>query len=1126
MIHFAQRRFRGRAGRPAWRVILPLLVLFLAAGVVGWSRAATPPGGTVSPGSPVMWAGTTAGAAVDPSSCVYGANCDRYLLTVQNPGSNKLTVRIDWTTPGTDLDLYLCQGTDSNPCTTQVAQSATGGGQFEQIVLNTVGAGTYYVVIVNFAGGTTYSGQASLTSPPPATATPTPQPGFIAPRYENYAAPNGLGTDAGEPSIGFNPHTGRILFQSYLDTLRIDLDTCSSPALATWAAKRPPNAQQSLDPIMFTDQTTGRTFASQLAGTTSLMSYTDDDGDNWTPSQGGGIASGVDHQTVGGGPWPSNAVITSTNGYPNAIYYCSQNISDARCALSRDGGLSFGPAVSIYTIAQCGGLHGHVKVAPDGTVYVPNKGCGGNQAVVVSTDSGLTWTVRPVPDSTAGDTDPSLGIATDGTIYFGYQSSDGHPRIAVSHDRGLTWSASQDVGSAFGIQNSVFPAVTAGDPNRAAFAFHGTPTGGNYQDPTNFHGVWHLYVAHTYDGGATWHTVDATPTDPVQRGSICTGGTTCGNDRNLLDFFDITRDDHGRVLVGYADGCIGSCVQAEPNTFSALATVARQSGGKGLFAAFDVTEPRLPGAPLVTATLNNLGTAIRLTWPVPDNGGSPITAYRVYRGTSATNLTLLATVTTNSYTDNNIAPATTYYYRVTAVNALGEGAYCRTVTASTANAQSPCVLPGITLANDPAGDQVGAPLGPDVDVLSLSAAEPYYGAGVNKVVFTLKLNDLTTIAPNRRWAIIWNSTDPMSDTRRVYVSAKSNAGGAGAMTFDYGRVEDTTNMPTSLGAADPLSGVSATVSGTIQIVISTTVIGNPQPGATLAGMDARTFAAQGDGSFTKTAAADSTIATSYTLGGNAACAPLPTNTPVPVATYTPVPVGTGTVTNTPVPRATNTPVPIGSVTPCTVRFSDVPYNDPNTYYSIPVYGLACRGVVTGYSDGTYRPFNNTTRGQMSKIVALGFGLDLVAPPPDANRRFADVHSTDIFYQYIETLGALNVTSGYNCGGTNPQTGTAEPCDTLNRPYFRPASFITRGQLTKFVVLAATQARGWAVLNPSTATFSDVPRDSTFYEYIETAVCHGVVNGYNDGTFRPSANAFRGQIAKIVYNAVNNAAACP
>jgi hypothetical protein len=60
---------------------------------------------------------------------------------------------------------------------------------------------------------------------------------------------------------------------------------------------------------------------------------------------------------------------------------------------------------------------------------------------------------------------------------------------------------------------------------------------------------------------------------------------------------------------------------------------------------------------------------------------------------------------------------------------------------------------------------------------------------------------------------------------------------------------------------------------------------------------------------------------------------------------------------------------------------------------------------------------------------------------------------------------------------------------------------------------------------TTPSFSDVAPGSTFYRYIETAVCHQVLGGYADGTFRPADNAFRGQIAKIVYNVVNDASGC-
>jgi hypothetical protein len=87
--------------------------------------------------------------------------------------------------------------------------------------------------------------------------------------------------------------------------------------------------------------------------------------------------------------------------------------------------------------------------------------------------------------------------------------------------------------------------------------------------------VWHLYIATTYDGGLSWVTTDATPNNAVQRGSICTGGTTCGDDRNLLDFIDVTIDKQGRVEVGYADGCTGTCASGGAQNFDALATIAR-----------------------------------------------------------------------------------------------------------------------------------------------------------------------------------------------------------------------------------------------------------------------------------------------------------------------------------------------------------------------------------------------------------------------------------------------------------------------------------------------------------------------------------------------------------------------
>ena len=588
----------------AWLAALALVATGLV--VASAADAASPTSGTVSDtATTTSWTGgpfvtpNVTGNALDAPDCTAPTSCDDFTLHVQVPdgydAAHELKVDVSWDNSAADFDLYVLDKA-GNP----VGTSASSADP-EQVVLPAK-AGDYTVRVVPFAPlGQSYTAKATVTDKPadPAPGTDTP-PGF-----DNYAAPSSLSNanSAGEPSIGTNWSSGATLYQAYLSTYKVAFDDSSSPAKASWtdvSAKAgngcAAGSTQSLDPILFTDHQTGRTFESQLTGANSATCWTDDDGKTWHPSTGGGIPSGVDHQTIGGGAYtPDGLGSLPTNTYPHAVYYCSQDIATAFCAASHDGGTTFGPGVPTYSLLDCGGLHGHVKVARDGTAYLPNKSCGSNAALVTSTDNGQSWTVHKVPGSSPGDSDPSVGIGSGGTVYFSYVGSDGRPAVAVSHDKGKTWEHNQPLGTEFGINNAVFPAAVAGDDDRAAVAFIGTPTDGNYQDAKTFKGEWHLYVATTYDGGKTWQTSDATPNDPVQRGSICTAGTTCGNDRNLLDFMDVTTDEAGRIEVGYADGCIGACVDDPTHTSgagpadaqAAYATIARQSSGKTLFAAQD-----------------------------------------------------------------------------------------------------------------------------------------------------------------------------------------------------------------------------------------------------------------------------------------------------------------------------------------------------------------------------------------------------------------------------------------------------------------------------------------------------------------------------------------------------------
>jgi hypothetical protein len=575
-------------------------LLLLAGGTsayVASAGAATPAAGTVSAGGDrsVSWTGgpfaapNVTGTGLDQPDCSVPDSCDDFDLRVDAPADfatrHQLRIRVAWPTTAADFDVYLLDAQGN-----AVATAASSSDP--EVILAAPRAGDYTVRVVPFApAGSSYTASARLVDkqadPAPGTAR--------RPHFRTYRAPRTLPdhNDAGEPSIGNSFKTGATLFQAYLSTYRVtfaDGRATWRDASATAARGCPQGSTVSLDPILFTDRRTGRTLESQLTGVDSLSCLTDDDGRTWRPSQGGGIPSGVDHQSLGGGPYAADGVGgLPGSDYPHAVYYCSQSIAAAFCAASRDGGTTFGPGVPTYDLSECGGLHGHVKVGPDGTAYLPNKGCGNDQAVVVSRDNGLTWQVRPVPPSTPGDSDPSVGISADNTVYVGYVGADGRPAVATSTDHGRTWRHGQRVGTEFRLRNAVFPTVVAGSDDRAAFAYLGTPREGNYQDATTFRrAVWHLYVTTTYDGGRTWVTSDATPRDPVQRGSICTGGTTCGDDRNLLDFIDVTLDRRGRVLVGFADGCINACVtHRSRNGHDAYATIARQSSGRTLFPKYD-----------------------------------------------------------------------------------------------------------------------------------------------------------------------------------------------------------------------------------------------------------------------------------------------------------------------------------------------------------------------------------------------------------------------------------------------------------------------------------------------------------------------------------------------------------
>lgn len=80
-----------------------------------------------------------------------------------------------------------------------------------------------------------------------------------------------------------------------------------------------------------------------------------------------------------------------------------------------------------------------------------------------------------------------------------------------------------------------------------------------------------------------------------------------------------------------------------------------------------------PSAPL-NLNLTPGNRTVDLSWNIPsENGGSSITGYNIYRGTSSSSETLLTTVgNITSYTDTGLTNGQTYYYEVSAINGAGE----------------------------------------------------------------------------------------------------------------------------------------------------------------------------------------------------------------------------------------------------------------------------------------------------------------------------------------------------------------------------------------------------------------------------------------------------------------------
>ena len=396
-----------------------------------------------------------------------------------------------------------------------------------------------------------------------------------------------VGEQGAEPSIGVTS-SGCIFFIAFEKPMR------SCDYGETWVNTA--DGSQAFftnDPYGWVDPITDRVFNIHMMGLwTTWIGWSDNDGQSWEANPHDSGAPVNDHIKLGSGPWTDEGYGigggVSSGIYETAVYFCYNKLAYISCYTSFDGGASFEAGGDLVGIATAnGGLHGAITSAPDGTVYLPPRVA--TPSIIFSKDNGLTWEERTMGQD-VGTPNPrkngEVATDTDSNAYNVWVGEDQGVYMSRSIDSGETWEQTSTRISPVEVISATFPHTSAGDPGRIAIAYlgsenasalgqpdiDGNPWNGNaHFTPSNVtHYLYVTYSLNALDEDPIFHT-QRISADPVQVGSICLNSGDCrsddgGSNRNLLDFNDLHIDLEGRVYIGFADGCTGTCASGNETT--------------------------------------------------------------------------------------------------------------------------------------------------------------------------------------------------------------------------------------------------------------------------------------------------------------------------------------------------------------------------------------------------------------------------------------------------------------------------------------------------------------------------------------------------------------------------------
>lgn len=179
----------------------------------------------------------------------------------------------------------------------------------------------------------------------------------------------------------------------------------------------------------------------------------------------------------------------------------------------------------------------------------------------------------------------------------------------------------------------------------------------------------------------------------------------------------------------------------------------------------------------------------------------------------------------------------------------------------------------------------------------------------------------------------------------------------------------------------------------------------------------------------------------------------------------------------------------------TVMQSEVEFKDMSNHWAKDtVEVLASKKIISGNPNGEFAPNSDITRAEFISILVNTLGLD-----GDAKSNFADVDSSAWYYKNVGLANKYGITNGDGVGNFNPN------------------SKISRQDMAVMISRAFKIAHSEDLVG-DTVKFTD-KNDIASYAMsaVEGAKYHGIISGYEDGTFGPERKATRAEAAKMILN---------